>query len=500
MDFLDPRKKKAHRIKLMVGYALLGIAIGLGTVVLVYGAYGYSLNTKTGDVIQNGLLFVDSKPGGSDIYLNGTSQNTTTSARLVLPAGNYTLKITKSGYRDWQRKFILNEHSIARYVYPFLFPLKSVVAPPLKAYNTKPGLLSESPDRHWLLVQAEKSDIGGVSFDEFDISKLKTASQQLALSSDLLTSPDQPSTFKDIEWSTDNNHLLLKRSYGESSEYIAMDRQDPTNSVNLNKLFKTTFSDVALRNKKIDQVYLYNQTARTLQIGNTSDGTVADPILRSVLAFKSYGSNLIMYVTDLGTRSGQVQARIWNSGKSYPLYTFSPGSQYLLDTAQFQGHSYFVAGSNADERINLYKDPLDDIHNPAIGKARPIITLRENGATKVSFSSNARFVAVEAGQNFAVYDMEGQEYYRYSLIPVLAGTMQWMDGHRLIGSASGHVFVMDYDSTNQQQLLSSSWDKGGLFDINYNHLFTLSPQATDSTVTDLLNVDMRAGTDLPKQP
>jgi hypothetical protein len=67
MDFLDPRRFRKQKIRLMVGYILIAVAIGLGTVILVYGAYGYGINTKTGDIVQNGLLFVDSKPGGADI-------------------------------------------------------------------------------------------------------------------------------------------------------------------------------------------------------------------------------------------------------------------------------------------------------------------------------------------------------------------------------------------------------------------------------------------------
>src|SRR3954463_8609217 len=101
MDFLDPRKKRAHKIRLIVGYFLVAIVILLSTVILVYGAYGYGINTKTGQIIENGLLFVDSKPGGADIYLNGKKQPTPTSARLVLPSGDYKLSISKDGYHSW---------------------------------------------------------------------------------------------------------------------------------------------------------------------------------------------------------------------------------------------------------------------------------------------------------------------------------------------------------------------------------------------------------------
>src|SRR5579871_947654 len=151
MDFLDPRKRRANRNRLFFGYVLVSIAILLGAVILVYSAYGYGINTKTGDIVQNGLLFLDSKPSGADIYINGQNHGSKTSARLILPAAKYTVILKRSGYRDWTKTFSLQEHSISRFVYPFLFPLKPSPVP-LKSYTAEPPLATASPDRHWLLV------------------------------------------------------------------------------------------------------------------------------------------------------------------------------------------------------------------------------------------------------------------------------------------------------------------------------------------------------------
>lgn len=141
MDYLDPRKRRAHNIRLIVGYVLVGIVIGLATYIIDAGANGYGLNVKTGQIIQNALLFTDSKPGGAEIWLNGQDRNAKTSARLILPAGNYTLTLKKDGYRDWSRKFVLSEQSVGRYVYPFLFPVKPVITN-LKSYQSLPGLVT----------------------------------------------------------------------------------------------------------------------------------------------------------------------------------------------------------------------------------------------------------------------------------------------------------------------------------------------------------------------
>jgi hypothetical protein len=479
----------------MVGYVMVAILIVLATILLVYDAYGYGFNTKTGDIIENGLLFVESKPGGASIYLNGQNQNNTTSARLVLPAGNYTLSLKKDGYRNWQRTFTLTEHSIARYVYPFLFPTKPVTSS-LKTYPSQPSLVIQSPDRRWLLVPSSSTDTNTVSFDELDTTNLAQASKSISIPSGLLTSTNLPgSSLSVVEWSTDNVNVLLAHAYQGGNEFIVFNRQDPAKSYNVNKLFNVSPSQVALRNKKVDQLYIYQQSGGTLQVGDTSKATLDTPILRNILAFKAYGSNLLAYVTSNGVPAGQVAARVWDNGKTYLLSSFAAGNVYLIDATQFQGHWYYVAGSNTSDRVNVFKDPMDKLHSSS--KATPLMALRQTGGTKVSFSANTRFVAVEAGQGFAVYDFETQSYYRYTLSTKIDGPLHWMDGHRLVGSSQGKIFIMDYDSVNQQTLSPTLLPDGGYFDRDYNHLITVAPSSSPGK-TILQSIDLRAGSELPK--
>jgi hypothetical protein len=498
MDFLDPKKRRAYHIRLIVGYILVAIVIGLGTIIIVYGANGYGINTKTGQIVQNGLLFVDSKPGGTEIYLNNSDQHTTTSARLVLPAGNYKMDLKKTGYRDWARSFTLNEQSIGRYVYPFLFPVKPVITS-LKTYTSQPKFITQSPDRKWLLVENNAASDKTLVFDQYDTSTLDNASpdvSSISLPANLLTSYSADSVFTETEWSTDNVHLLLQHSYPGGNEFIIFDRDHPDRSVNINTMFSIDPAEVSLRDKKTDQLYVYSQTASTLQVADTSSKTLAPAFLKDVLAYKPYGKDLITYITNAGQPAGEVVARIWDKDKSYKFDSFSAGSKYLIDFAQFQGHFYYAVGSDTADRVNIYKDPLDSLQDPAIGKALPVIALHDPGASKVKFSENTRFIGVENAQNFAVYDLEAQTSYQYPLSDPLAADMHWMDGHRFIGQSGGNVLVMDYDGINKQMVTPSLLSQGGFYSGNYNHLVTVATAADGSI--NLQDVDMRAGTDLPK--
>lgn len=494
MDFLDPRFRRKHRIYLMVGYVLMAILILLGTIVLVYSASGYGINTKTGDIIQNGLLFVDSKPGGAEIFLNGTDKQSTTSARLVLQAGNYSLTLKKEGYLDWQRTIKVRPQMVDRFVYPFLFPSQPLSAR-MKTYAALPPLVTQSPDRHWLLVQGASSTAGDVSFEVYDLTNPDKTPTPIALPGSILSKATEPgSRLSLVEWADDNRHVLLKRTYPGGNEFIILDRSKPESSVNLNKIFKINPSQITLRNKKANQVYIYRNNS--LSLADVGRQTVATPLLTHVLAFKTNGADLVAYITDSGTPKGQMQARIWDGKRSYSLNEFKAGTAYLVDFTQYSGDWYYVVGSNTSDKILVYKNPLDQLRNASVGQAKAILDMHDSGATHVSFSDNARFIETEAGQKFSVYDLEEKELFRYTLKYPLTGVPDWMDGHRLIGESRGQILVMDFDSANLHLLAPTLLTAGGYFSPDYNQLYTFQPVSQSSQAV-LTRIDMRAGNDLP---
>ncbi len=500
MDYLDPRKRRAYHARLIIGYILIAIVIGLATVIIVYGANGYGINTKTGQIVQNGLLFVDSNPGGAEIYLNGTDRNTTTSARLILPAGSYTLTLKKAGYRDWTRQFNLSEQSVARYVYPFLFPVTPVTST-LKTYAGAPGLMTETPNQHWLLVENNAASSQVPVFDEYDTTTLdqtSPAQQTVSLPAGVLTGYSSASRLTAVEWTSDNNYLLLRHDYGGGSEYVVLNRTHPELSFNVDGLFGAKPTQVNFFNKKADQLYLFSQPDGSLSLGTVNTKAVTQ-VLKSVLAYHPYGTDLITYVTNSGEPAGEVAARIWNSGQTYKLSEFSAGTSYTIDAAQYSGHFYYIAGSNTSDRFDIYKDPMSDLKDPSIGKALPVVALNDPGAQEIGFSDNARFVAVENGQRFASYDFETGDIYQYPVSDALTGSLTWMDGHRLIGASGGKIFVMDFDGKNKQVLTATDLGSGGLFSADYHHLLTTAPAADGSANVSLQDVDMRAGVDLPKK-
>src|SRR5579884_3095407 len=142
IDFMDTKRRRRHIIMLLVGYVLIGVALLLITVILVFIAYGF--NYKNGRVIQNGLVYVSSTPNPAQLYIDGARYTSSTNTRLLLPAGSYSFRLARTGYRSWQRSIVVGGGQIMYYQYPFLIP-NQLVTTTVREYTATPSLFTESP-------------------------------------------------------------------------------------------------------------------------------------------------------------------------------------------------------------------------------------------------------------------------------------------------------------------------------------------------------------------
>jgi hypothetical protein len=471
MDYLDSRKEMRHRIILMVGYVLIGVAIVMATRLLVLQAYGFGLG-KHGTVIQNGLTYLSSQPNPARIYINGSLEPVATDARLFLPAGVYQVRLSRTGYHDWRRTIELQGGDVQHFDYPFLIPNQPATKK-LADYAAKPGLLTQSPDRRWLLVE----DTGSMTdFKLFDLKNPAKAPLPLSLPSTLLTKATASESWQLEEWADDNQHLVLVHHYDGKSEYILVNRSDPAQSVNLNTSLADTPAKLTLNNKKYDRYYLLD-SAGALRTAALSSPP-SQPLLEHVLAYQSYGSNSILYVTDSGAPAGKVLVKLLAGSHSYTLRNFPAGGSYLVDLTQYSGKLYVAVSLNADNKVYIYADPIGQLQSNAAQALVPVQVLHVNSPDYLSFSDNAQFIVAEHGTQFGVYDIQNTKGYSYVASQPLDAPQPhaaWMDGDRLEYVSSGRLQEFDYDYTNQHYLAAADGSYPAAFAPNYKFVYELAP-------------------------
>lgn len=489
MDLLDPKKRRIHSIKLIIGYVLIAIAIVLSTILLLYTAYGYGLHK--GQVVQDGLIFVSSTPSGSNVYLKqgtnaGWQQQGTTGERLFLVAGTYTLKVERNGYRTWQRAVTVEGGTVEHFDYPFLFPI-NLQTTTIKSYASASPLATQSPDRRWILV--EQPD----KFGSFDLYDIKNPKQQIPISTvslpdNVLTASSGSQSLQLVEWSNDNRHVLLQHTYPGGSEYVLLDAQNPSQSVNLTKTLNLAPEDqLSLQNKAYDHYFVYN--TKTLGLGTTSlSNTAVSPLVEHVLAYKTYNTNVVLYVTNDGAPAGKVDVKIFQNNKTYVIRTLPTDTAYLVDLAQYSGSWYVAAGAQHDNQVYVYQDPVNILSQGTNTVLVPNTILRVTQPNYLQFSANTQFIVAAHNNQFAVYDAQYDKTYAYTTdapFDTAQPHATWMDGDRLTYISSGKLFVFDYDSTNPQTLMPANANYLPFFDQNYHFVYSLAAPTSNPTQMDL---------------
>jgi PEGA domain-containing protein len=481
MDFIDPKKRRLSKIKLLVGYALIGCAVIMTTLVLLYQANGYSFD-KSGQLIQKGLVFVSSTPNPANIYLNGVLDKAQTNARLNIPAGQYTLRLNRSGYRPWQRAVGVEGGSVERFDYPFLVPEK-LVTTTVQTYSAQPGLALQSPDRRWLLVQQPSND---TSFDEYDLTLPKQLKPTTVTIPTTVAAPNTPGTsWQLVSWSTDNIHILLDRITGGTNDYIVVNRQTPSQTIDLTKtLSLNNTTQPTFDNNHYDQYFLFDPTAATL-----SSATLTTPqptvLLEHVLAYKSYGSNVFLYVSTENAPTNEVYVRLQQGSTSYSIRELQAGaSVYDLNLTQYNGDWYIVAGDSSEDKTYVYENPQAVLGSQPLLPLVPADILKVENPNFTAFSANAQFIMTENGASFGVYDAQNNKSYSYQLtIPLAAGQhATWMDGDRLLLTSGGNATIFDYDDANQQTLQPAAGAQS-YFDQTYKWSYAIAPTTGSSATT-----------------
>jgi hypothetical protein len=486
MEFLDPKKRRAHRQKLFIGYGLIAIALTMMTIIIFFAAYGFDIDRKTGQVIQNGMIVLNAAPESARITINGNDEGNT-DKRLSLPAGQYKVELSREGYRNWTKEVNLGGSVIEQLVYPFLFPAELQTSS-IQEYSARPTVVSQSPDRRWLVVQRPGDAVG--AFQVVDLNDADNATTTVVLPDGIL-SAGTTHRFSAVEWSTNNNDLLLKHTFDDKSEFVVLNRDNPARSRNITNTFADrTFSSLSMRDKSPEQFYLYNATDKTLYSSDIKSKQYT-LVATNVLSYKSYQKDVVLYVTPAAdTKSAEVH--LSHKGKDRVIKTIAASPTYLHDAADFDGSLYVAVGGSNEGRVYLFENPLDTLNSSQGPQAFRALTI-SNGS-RLLFSNNARFISVQAGSKFAVYDAETDRHYRYDTKLSLGKNVSatWMDGHRLaIVPEDGTVRVFDFDGINMQELNPAIPGSAVYFDRDYEALFVLARGERNQETTGLTRTELR---------
>jgi len=465
MDFLDPKNKRSYNARLIIGFCLSAAVIVLGTLILALITSGFTIDTKTGQVVQNGLIFVNSTPVSANIYLNHNFVRKT-NARLELRAGSYAVSLYAPGYDTWNTSVYLLGGSIDELSYPLLIPTKPLVSTVAK-YATQPQVFTQTPNQHWLLVS---SNSVANSFDVYDTTNIKTTPSTVTVPSNLLVNPTGTNSFSVVQWASNNQDVLLEDQNNGAINYIVFNYLNPSASYNLNQTFTVSFTSAKLLNSDYTTPLLYDSTTQDLYLGNEGNKQ-ANLILSKVIDYAYYGTNNFLYATADGNSSSLTSIKYSNLSSTYLVKNVPQANNYLLNIQNYGSNYYYLIGGGGTYDYIYYNLP-----SQPNGNQLPIpYTLMVNNVqpTTVLNSTGERYISLQSGNNFSVYDIQTKDHYRYTLSENLTGSnsVTWLDDNRMIGFSNGQMIVFDFDGNNIFDIAPANNSFNGIFSPNFNAVY-----------------------------
>jgi hypothetical protein len=474
IDFEDQKVKSFFRT---VQYTVLTVLAVTGTIILVFAGRGYDIDRNTGQVIQNGLVLVESIPDGAVVVIDGQPENDTTPSRLSVPGGEYGFKIDFEGYRSWEKQIIVSGSAVEWLAYPLLIP-ESLKTTHVSAFKDL-EFVSQNPNTEKYLVRTVQKD------PIFKLISIKNGllvdEQNLSLPTGLITLGDgKLGSFDLVDWIDDGRYALITHTSRPSVEYILLDTENVTQSRNITSDFDLNLTDVVFINQKSDQLYtIVDGDLRKL---NLADNTISAPIAKKVASFTTLEDKLLAYIRTSDEGSATIELALGANSPVILSELTGKAAQYKLDLSELDGVVYLTVLDTQNGRVIIFVDP----HKPKTDtKETDRLTLALDGAKYLTLSDKHRFITIQSSSAFVVYDFEESEIYRFKL-PIDIPTdsqVKWMDNYRmLIHDKSGLLYLFEFDGANLQPLVKSNQDFPVMFENSYKYMYTQAPSRPGESI------------------
>lgn len=459
-------------------YSFMTLSVIAIVTILMLVILGYSFNRKDGRLEQGGLLQFASVPSGALVTLDGFELGTRTPSKASnVDARDHTVQMDLQGYRTWQKSILVQAGGIRWLSYTRLIP--NDIKPENLRTFTKMAASLASSDRKWIVLQ---EDIASPNFVLANIEGDTPKYSALSIPSTAMSpaQTDAPQTFTMDTWSNEERYLLVKRTYDtDKSEWLLVDRADPTKSVNISTMFAITPSKVVFGNGSGRDLYV--QTDDMVRRINLDQQTLSRPLATNVEEFSVYSEDIVVFTTKPdATRDNQRHVGYFEDGMETEQIVFSypgdtPNVHIALGDYFFKRYIAVTHGTT----LELYSGTLPRGTTKAELRQEMSATLPAD-ATRLAMSRNGRFAVVQNAGGYTTYDIELKKTDSTTLKrPVgIERKLQWLDDYMIWSDAGGMLRFYEFDGANQQDIMLVLEGQAATLSGNNKYIYALGSSET----------------------
>ncbi len=442
--------KRLRAIRNFSNYVLVALVISVLTAIIVLAANGYDIDRNTGQVIQNGILLVETTPEDASVTLNGEPESATTPAKYPLPQGSYSLELEKEGYRSWSSSVEIFGSRVNWLYYPKLVPqtINTSIVDTVNSLNT----FAYNQERDTLLLGRESNvrslvlyDIGGNTVQATPYTVREAA---------LRLSDGQPrGEFTLSHWSDNGRYAVFVYTGSNFRDTVLVDFDDPAQTFNLDTRYEQNFESVSVEQG-------------VLHIVNDNDYYEV-PVGAAELPEPSRDN---------------VESIVHENGNTYLISRNPIGRRFLVSTntsetlLELQPDTTVIRGEWEGTRFTAVSAETEaQIYGQLAGQVEPVpakIIETEEPIEATQSAPSDRLVAVITKSTTHVYDLDTKKTHEISV-----GSDQsiaWLDDYRLSFEQNGQLYIMDFTGQNRYQITGYDTQYPAFADSEGSAIYTIS--------------------------
>jgi hypothetical protein len=164
--------KNSDKLKRAVVFYISVLLFFIILPILLSYSLGYRIDYRALKVYKTGIIFINSKPAGASIYINGTLYTNVTPAQIEeLKPGVYKVRVKREGFYPWEEDLVVRPNMVTKADSIILFP----VMQEMNEIINQPAMDFAVSDKGYIYYLAEaglyRSDTDG-----YDLRKLSAYS------------------------------------------------------------------------------------------------------------------------------------------------------------------------------------------------------------------------------------------------------------------------------------------------------------------------------------
>lgn len=446
-----------QRLIILFSYIVMGVAIIIGTIILVEYGQGYSYDFSSGKFSLNGLVVLQSNPTGAAVYINGHQIHRKTPYRDTLKTGTYNLELRRDGYRTWTKQVDIQPYQVSLLDSIFLVPTT------IKTDNVTPNqpvasLIASRDRRHFAYITGDPVPALWV-INPDSKQGTKVYSPQAA------TADHPAETLVDASWSEDGSHLLVHGQIGSTQQYTLVGAGGGT-PTNLTDLFKFDFS--GLRFSSYDWHELYWNSPSGLRKINVGAKT-ASAVLASGVSAYTFGPNRILYIQTTPTGKSLWSEDFSGGNQKELIESLAENASYQLEYASYAGHDLLAVLPAQTATVTVYSD----IFSPT-----PTAKVISKSAQRISFSANGRYLAYFNSTGFGTYDVDQAGFLFTKEAPGSLTCLTWFDNAHVVVCHGQEAELVELDGANSTPIAPIVPGTPVFGSLDLRHIYTIEVPAS----------------------